>query len=117
MICVDLRLDEFFCHPTKNKTELVKCVKCRMSLCAVFAATGSQNKRQLNYADGSVLPLNRRNVMQQDMIKQQHHQTDMIQQQRREDIYSSSSSSPDPFCRPSSALRNCPNVYALFSSI
>jgi len=88
-----------------------------MSLCVVFAATGSQNRRQLNYADGSVLPLNRRNVMQQDMIKQQQHQTDMIQQQRREDIYSSATSSPDLFCRPSSALRNSPTVYAPFSTV
>jgi len=83
----------------------------------VFVATGSQNKRWQNYADGSLSPLNRR-----DMIHQLQRQTDAIQRQQKEDVYTCSSatssghswsSSPDMLYRPSSALRNSPTVYVL----
>jgi len=81
-------------------------------MCGVIA-TGSQNKRHRNYADGSMSPDYR-----QDMIY--HRQTDVIPRHQRDDLYSpatssghSWSSSPDMLYRPTSALRNSPTVYVL----
>jgi len=110
----NLLADRFFLpHVTDETCEVVNSVNWQISHCVLVVASGIQNKRQQIYADGSVSPINRRNMMHQDMIKQQQHQMDMIQQQRREDIYSSATSSPDTFFRPSSALRNSPTVYAV----
>jgi len=80
----------------------------------VFVATVGQTRQVQNCSDVTVLPSSTQLQCHKDSIQQQQH---------RQDFHSSAtssghswSSSPDSFLyRPSSALRNSPAVYVMFT--